>query len=159
MVAYETCGDRFMKDVVVLLPGILGSALEKDGKSIWDVNASAIGRALFSLGGSFDELTLPSDASTGDGVVATHLLSDAHIVPFFWKIDGYAELSRFIQVKLDLAPGEDFFEFPYDWRLDNRISAQRLAASALNWLENRRHRYPDARLILVGHSMGGLVAR
>jgi pimeloyl-ACP methyl ester carboxylesterase len=148
-----------MKDVVVLLPGILGSALEKDGKSIWDVSASAIGRALFSLGGSFDELTLPSDASTGDGVVATHLLSDAHIVPFFWKIDGYAELSRFIQVKLDLAPGEDFFEFPYDWRLDNRISAQRLAASALNWLENRRHRYPDARLILVGHSMGGLVAR
>ena len=45
-----------MKDVVVLLPGILGSALEKNGKSLWDVSAGAIGRALFSLGGSIDQL-------------------------------------------------------------------------------------------------------
>jgi hypothetical protein len=148
-----------MKDVIVLLPGILGSALERGGKSVWDVSAGAISRALFSLGGSVDELALSSDASTGDGVTATRLLSDAHIVPFFWKIDGYAELSQFIQSKLGVTPGEDFFEFPYDWRLDNRISAQRLASAALNWLEERRRRHSDARLVLIGHSMGGLVAR
>jgi hypothetical protein len=148
-----------MKDVIVLLPGILGSALEKDGHTIWDVSVGAISRALFSLGGSFNELKLSSDASTGDGVTSTRLLSDAHIVPFFWKIDGYLELSQFIQSKLNVTLGEDFFELPYDWRLDNRVSAQRLASSALNSLENRRRRYPDARLILIGHSMGGLVAR
>jgi hypothetical protein len=148
-----------MKDVVVLLPGILGSALEKNGKSLWDVSAGAIGRALFSLGGSIDQLALSSEASTGDGMTATHLLSDAHIVPFLWKIDGYSGLSQYVQAKLGLTPGEDFFEFPYDWRLDNRISAQRLESSALDWLETRRRHHPDARLILIGHSMGGLVAR
>jgi len=148
-----------LKDVIVLLPGILGSALEKGGKTLWDVSFGAIGRAVGSFGGSVNELVLSSDSSTGDGVTATHLLSDAHIVPFFWKIDGYAELSQFIQTKLGVTPGEDFFEFPYDWRLDNRICAQRLASAALGWLENRRRRCPDARLILVGHSMGGLVAR
>jgi hypothetical protein len=147
------------KDVIVLLPGILGSALEKGGKPVWDVTAGAIGNALFSLGTSVSDLALSREGSTGDGVTATHLLTNAHIVPFFWKIDGYDDLSRFIQEKLKLTPGEDFFEFPYDWRLDNRISAKRLAAAALSWLERRRHQYSDARLVLIGHSMGGLVAR
>jgi hypothetical protein len=148
-----------MKDVVVLLPGILGSALERDGKSLWDISTGAIGRALFSLGGSIHSLELSSDSSTGDGVTATALLPDAHVAPFFWKIDGYAELSRFIQSRLDVVPGESFFEFPYDWRLDNRISAERLATAALGWLEDRRRRHPSARLVFIGHSMGGLVAR
>lgn len=147
------------RDVIVLLPGIMGSALEKDGRSIWDFTAGAISSALFSLGGSIDELALSSEISTGDGVTATRLLPDAHLLPFFWKIDGYAELSLFIQRRLRVTPGEDFFEFPYDWRLDNRISAQRLRSAALGWLENQRRRYSGARLVLIGHSMGGLVAR
>jgi hypothetical protein len=148
-----------MNDVVVLLPGILGSALEKDGKTLWDITAGPIGRALFSRGGSIQSLALASDGSTGDGVKATRLLPDAHLVPFLWKIDGYAELSAYIQSRLEVVPGENFFEFPYDWRLDNRISAQRLRSSTMDWLENRRRRHSDARLILIGHSMGGLVAR
>jgi pimeloyl-ACP methyl ester carboxylesterase len=148
-----------MKDVVVLLPGIMGSALENGGKTIWDVSASAVGRAIFSPGRSLKALALPSDTSTGEGTAATHLLSDAHIIPFLWKIDGYSGLSSFIQDKFKLTPGENFFEFPYDWRLDNRISAARLKASANAWLEKHRYRHPDSRLILIGHSMGGLVAR
>lgn len=148
-----------MKDLIVLLPGILGSALEKNGSTIWDTSASAVGRALFSLGGSVKKLALSSDTDNGEGVTATHILQDAHLVPFFWKIDGYSELSRFIQTKLGVTPGENFFEFPYDWRIDNRISARRLAIATAAWLDRRRLRYPDARLILIGHSMGGLVAR
>jgi hypothetical protein len=148
-----------MNDVIVLLPGILGSALEKDGKSVWDISVGAISRALFSLGSSIQGLALESDGSTGNGVTATRLLPDAHLVPFFWKIDGYAELSRYIQSKLDVTPGENFVEFPYDWRLDNRISARRLASAAMDCLENQRRRHPGARLVLIGHSMGGLVAR
>ena len=41
-----------MGDVVVLLPGILGSALARDGKEIWAPSPGAIGRALWTLGGS-----------------------------------------------------------------------------------------------------------
>lgn len=149
-----------IKDVIVLLPGIMGSALAKDGKSLWDLSAGALGRALFSLGGSIQALKLGSDSSTGDGVVATRLMPDAQIVPFWSKIDGYAEVSEYIRTKLPgVVPGENFFEFPYDWRLDNRIAARRLAEAASGWLEKQRGHQPGARLILVGHSMGGLVAR
>ena len=45
------------------------------------------------------------------------------------------------------------------WRLDNRVSARRFAEAAAGWLDQRRRHHPDARLILIGHSMGGLVAR
>jgi len=148
-----------MKDVIVLLPGILGSALKKGGTTIWDASVGAIGRALFSLGASVQGLALSSDNSAGEGITASHLLQDVHLVPFFWKIDGYSGLSRYIQAKLGVTPGENFFEFPYDWRLDNRISAKRLATAAAVWLERQRQRHPDARLVLIGHSMGGLVAR
>lgn len=148
-----------MKDVVVLLPGIMGSALAKDGSPVWDTSASVVGRALLSGGGSIKSLALASDADTGTGVRATHLLQDVHLVPFFWKIDGYSGVARFIQDKLGVVPGENFFEFPYDWRLDNRISARRLADVTAAWLDQQRRRHPDARLVLIGHSMGGLVAR
>jgi hypothetical protein len=52
-------------------------------------------------------------------------------------------------------------EFPYDWRQDNRITARRLAVVAERSLAAWRSsaHAPDARLIIVAHSMGGLVAR
>ena len=71
-------------DVVVLLPGILGSALERDGKEVWAPTPGAIGRALFTLGRSVSGLRLdtdPIDVDDVDGVVATRLMPDVHIVP------------------------------------------------------------------------------
>ncbi|UCD57690.1 MAG: lecithin--cholesterol acyltransferase, partial [Candidatus Hydrogenedentota bacterium] len=150
-----------LKDVVILLPGIMGSALAKKGKMVWDLSTGAIGRALYTLGDSIKDLTLSSDASTGENVTATHLLEDVHIIPGLWKIDGYSGLSKFIQKKFEAIRGENFFEFPYDWRLDNRISAQHLKTTALEWLENWKSRThnDDAKLVLIAHSMGGLVSR
>ena len=62
-----------MGDVVVLLPGILGSALARDGKEIWAPSPGAIGRALWTLGGSVRSLALEDDPweqdDLGDGVV------------------------------------------------------------------------------------------
>ncbi len=149
-----------MNDLIILLPGIMGSALTKRGRPVWDLGITALGRALFTLGNSIQDLALSSDASTGEGVTATHLVNDVHLIPGLWKIDGYSGLSEFIQAKFETTPGENFFEFPYDWRLDNRISAKRLASAAMEWLENwKTRRSGDARLILIAHSMGGLVAR
>jgi len=45
--------------------------------------------------------------------------------------------------------------FPYDWRIDLRITADRLAG----FLDAIVAGTPDADLKLVGHSMGGLIAR
>jgi pimeloyl-ACP methyl ester carboxylesterase len=154
-----------MKDVVVLLPGILGSVLQKDGHDAWAVTAGAAVRALLSLGRSIRDLELRDDDpdvdDRGDGVTAPRVLNDVHLVPGLWKIDGYTKISRSIQDRFDVVPGQNFFEFPYDWRRDNRVHARRLARQSHDWLAAWRDRSgnDDAKLILVGHSMGGLISR
>ncbi|HYV00992.1 MAG TPA: hypothetical protein VEM93_01425 [Actinomycetota bacterium] len=39
-----------MRDVVVILPGITGSVLQKDGKDVWAFSAGAAVRAALTLG-------------------------------------------------------------------------------------------------------------
>lgn len=154
-----------VKDVVVLLPGLLGSVLERDGKEIWGLSGGALLRALTSLGGSVESLTLKSDSGgelADDGVVPTKVLPDTQLLPGFWKVDGYTQVARTLESRLNLIPGANFFTFPYDWRRDIRITAKRLAREAEGWLHRWRTTYggaPDSRLILVAHSMGGVVSR
>jgi pimeloyl-ACP methyl ester carboxylesterase len=154
-----------IKDVVVLLPGLLGSVLKRGGKEIWGLSGSAIFRALFSGAGSVKSLTLKSDSGgelADDGVEATALLPDTHLIPGLWKVDGYTRVAETLVSQLGLIPGANFFEFPYDWRRDIRFTAKRFAQQAPRWLHawrNSNGGHPDARLILVGHSMGGLVSR
>ena len=95
----------------------------------------------------------------GDGVTADRLAGDAHLIPGLWKVDGYDEVGEFLRKRFGLVPGQSYFEFPYDWRRDNRVAAHQLAASCRQWLASRRQQYPDAQLVLLGHSMGGLVSR
>jgi pimeloyl-ACP methyl ester carboxylesterase len=153
------------RDVVVLLPGISGSVLSKDGKDIWGTSAGAILRALGSGGGSIRTLRLADDDpdrdDLGDGVTATRLIPDLHMIPGFWKIDGYTKVARTLVSDLELVPGQNYFEFAYDWRRDNKVAARRLARQTHDWLRAWRERSgnADAKLILIGHSMGGLVAR
>jgi hypothetical protein len=70
-------------------------------------------------------------------------------------------LTRFTLTRsTDTQPG-NLIEFPYDWRLSNQFNAQRLANVILPHLERwQRHtQNKDAKLILICHSMGGLIAR
>lgn len=153
------------KDVVVLLPGLLGSVLVRNGKEVWGLSGGALLRALTSFGGSVESLALKADSGgelADDGVRATKLLPDIQLLPGFWKVDGYTQVARTLESRLNLIPGANFFTFPYDWRRDVRITAKRLAREAEEWL----HRWcvtnggsSDSRLILVAHSMGGLVSR
>jgi pimeloyl-ACP methyl ester carboxylesterase len=160
-------------DVYVLVPGILGSVLQKDGKDVFGLTAEAGFRALFSGGHSITDLQLSEPAwqptigdeeirpvpDLGDGVTADRLALDAHLIPGLWKVDGYGEVDQFLRKKFGLVSGQNYFEFPYDWRRDNRAAAHQLAASCGQWLASRRHQYPAAQLVLIGHSMGGLVSR
>lgn len=152
-------------DVVVLLPGITGSVLQRDGRDVWSITPGAAVRALLSLGHSIKDLALredPADADDlGDGVTAPRLVPDTHLIPGLWKIDGYTRVGRAIQESFAVTPGENYFEFPYDWRRDNRVAARRLARQSHDWLARWRERSGngDAKLVLVGHSMGGLVSR
>lgn len=153
-----------MRDVIVCIPGITGSVLRKDGKDIWNVSGGAILNALRTLGGSIKELKLeddPVDADDVDGIVATSVIRDVHLIPGLWKIDGYTKLVRHLEEKFDVKHGENLFEFPYDWRRDNRVASRQLAAKSKGWLDAWRKQSGnrDAKLVIVGHSMGGLVAR
>ena len=152
-------------DIVVLVPGIMGSVLTQKGKDVWALSGSAIVRALFSLAGSVKELALHGDDPAlddlGDGVEAPRLMPDTHLIPGFWKIDGYTGLRDFLFSRFALQDGINYFEFPYDWRRDNRVAARKLKKRTEQWLAARRRQLPgqDVKLILVTHSMGGLVAR
>ncbi|MDQ4081776.1 MAG: hypothetical protein M3123_02650 [Actinomycetota bacterium] len=154
-----------MRDLVVMLPGIMGSVLQKDGKDVWNVSGGSALGALLSLGGAVKDLALEDDPADvddlGDGVRATDVMRDVHLFPGLWKIDGYTKCFRHVTDTFDVEPGRNFFEFAYDWRRDNRVAARRLARESRDWLEwwRRDSGAADAKLILVGHSMGGLVSR
>jgi hypothetical protein len=98
-----------MRDVVVCLPGIMGSVLRKDGRDVWNVSGGALINALTSLGGSFEDLKLaedPPDADDlGDGITAPETLHDVHLIPGLWKIDGYTKLLRYIEDTFDRTRG------------------------------------------------------
>lgn len=149
-------------DIVVLLPGIGGSELQRDGKDVFAFSAQAGLSALLSRGTSIERLALPDGANDtddlGDGVRATRLL-EATAIPGLSKFDGYRGVSALYRKRLGLTPGVDFVEFPYDWRRDNRVAARRLKDTADRLLHARRKEAPEARLVLVAHSMGGLVSR
>jgi len=151
---------RRFGDVIVVLPGITGSVLRRDDKDVWAVSPGAAFQALLALGRSVKELTLDNDDEV-DGITATRLVQDVHLLPGFWEIDGYTKTQKVLADTLTADPGKNLFAFPYDWRRDNRIAARQLAEQAPRWLGNWRRESgnADAKLVLVGHSMGGLVAR
>lgn len=156
-----------MRDVVVLIPGIGGSALAKDGTEVWSFTHGAALRGLLPRGSSLTRLTLqgtddPALDDLGDGVVPTRLIPDFHVVPRLdWRIDGYQHLAAQLTARFGCVPGENLFQLPYDWRRDNRVAARTLARRAHGWLRRWRDASgnDDAKLVLVGHSMGGIVAR
>src|SRR6266496_1650277 len=129
---------KAQRDLIVTLPGITGSVLQKDGKDVWNVSGGAALNALRTLGGSIKKLQLKEDPpdvdDLGDGITAPRVIQDIHLIPGLWKIDGYSKLRKHILETFDVEPGRNFFEFPYDWRRDNRVAARRLGHSSEQWL-------------------------
>jgi hypothetical protein len=158
-----------MSDVIVLLPGILGSVLVKDGREVWGASAWSIARNLRTFGGALKTLECPSGLGHGDpkdGVTAPRALPKFNLIPRLWKADGYGRLSNRLKERFTLTPATDdqagnVVEFPYDWRLSNQLNAQRLSARLIPVLDRWRRSTanPNAKLVFICHSMGGLVAR
>ena len=122
----------------VLLPGLMGSLLASIrgvGATIW-VNPAVI------LDGHVNLLDLSDDGQSDRS-------PDVEIVPV-----GIEKLT-YLKLILALSRASRLYEFPYDWRHSICRTADILAASLERWAIAA----PERRFTLIGHSMGGLVAR
>ena len=166
-----------MKHMIVLLPGITGSVLQQNGEDLWGASVRAICNIWKSGGQNLQALRLRGNDSGedyyGDGIKADRLVQNAQLIPGLVKIlDGYSETAKLITDNFDVTEGDiyrddknkaaNFYQFPYDWRRDNRINAKILK----RWLDirltawrNKSSQNKDAKVILLAHSMGGLISR
>lgn len=162
----------FTHDAVVVIPGVMGSELvdTASGQVLWGLSPGAYLSAWWS-GASLQRLHLCDQERQGryGRVTASRLLRFPAWLPFLQGIEPYTTLVEDLrQVVADPAA---VLEFPYDWRLPVAYNADRLAAAAMAHLEAwRRHPAQDtarrghphgreAKLVLVAHSMGGLLVR
>lgn len=169
-----------MNDLVVLVPGITGSVLQRGDDDLWAPSSGALWQYLSSRGRALRDLVLPkhdprSEDPTASGVAgaapdvrADRVIDGFHGVFGLGRIDGYGRLREALDDTFDLVHGDihkpvaaNYIEFPYDWRLSNRLAGERLKALVDDRLPRWRQYAgePDAKVILVCHSMGGLAAR
>lgn len=168
-----------MRDLIVILPGIMGSVLQKDGTDLWNVSGQVIGQVVTGLGSRLKELELggddPDGGDIGDGIGPTRLFTDTYLIPglggFGRIVGGYGGTSGIITENFQVTQGNiyddpedkaaNFYHFPYDWRRDNRANAhilKRLLDKRLKrWRESSGNN--NAKVILLAHSMGGLISR
>ncbi|MER5379017.1 hypothetical protein ABT040_01895 [Streptomyces sp. NPDC002688] len=155
--------EHLASDLVVILPGILGSTLSRGPRQIWGYRSVArLNRLSDRL---TQDLALPPEAfddpeqGFNDGGRPTGTLKTLGIIPGFASVDGYDRLLAKLRTELALLGPDSVIEFPYDWRQSNVFTARRLKAVVEPLLRHRRRRFPTARLVFVAHSMGGLIAR
>jgi len=146
-------------DPVVVVPGIMGSALcRPDGTRVWLNLGNAIGHFNLAL-----PVGMPLEESRDDLSPASLLIGTDARVP---RMFGFTEYYDLLEI-LDAAgfrpgavaqPGQPAYHvFTYDWRRDLVEAARRLHDLLEQMAELRGD--PQARFNIVGHSMGGLVAR
>jgi len=148
---------------VVLVPGILGSQLLRpDGTQAWLNLGNAFGYHDLLL-----PLTLPL-AKSRDDLRPGPLLGTDAVLP---RVFGFTEYADAVDLLEDAgfvtgrgaAPRPegparlDYHVFSYDWRRD-LVESARALHHYLEALADERGD-PEARFNLIGHSMGGMVAR
>jgi pimeloyl-ACP methyl ester carboxylesterase len=143
---------------VVVLPGIMGSGLLRpDGTRVWLNIRNAVGQFKLSL-----PLVLPLSESKDDLKPGT-LLGTEELVPRLFGFTEYYDLLEmlaavgFRPARTDVTAGMSQHVFAYDWRRDLVESARRLDET-LEALADARGD-ADTQFNIVGHSMGGLIAR
>ena len=137
-------GKKRLRDIVIVLPGITGSVLEKNGTELWSISGQAAWQAFRSGGTWLQNLVLESDAADeddlDDGVVATRVMPDAHIVPGFVKVDGYSRMVRMITDNFEVVRGS--LADPFRSALAGGMGDSRVAAGAVRGPCRAHHRCP-----------------
>ncbi|MBT2401450.1 hypothetical protein [Streptomyces sp. ISL-100] len=164
-------------DLVVFVPGILGSRLTRDGRDLWHQSKQAA-LQLLRPSKAVERLALPPGIGDAEpeapwAVDADELLKGPDALPGLLSFLGYPDVSGMLGRSPDHHPGGglrpgQYVAFTYDWRLSNRLTAQRLAArvetALARWQEQAPQHYPEAhddepKVVFMCHSMGGLITR
>ncbi|MEU3657862.1 hypothetical protein AB0E67_34980 [Streptomyces sp. NPDC032161] len=152
------------RDAVMVLPGIMGSELveAESGRVLWGLGDARWYARAWTTGTSLAGLRVTDEERQGrtGRIVATRLLRFPAFAPVLRGFEPYTPLVA--GIRRVMAHADAVAEFPYDWRLPVELNAKRLAVAAEKHLHAWRA-HPSgsrqARLVLVAHSMGGLVAR
>ncbi|MEU3460424.1 hypothetical protein ABZ721_10760 [Streptomyces sp. NPDC006733] len=146
-----------------MIPGIMGSELvdAASGRVLWGINDPRWYVKAWLSGTGLSPLHLTPDEREGTigRVRPSRLLRAPAYAPVLRGIEPYARLVA--AVRGCMADPGAVLEFPYDWRLPVAVNARLLAAAAERHLEAWRAADPrnrQAQLVLVAHSMGGLLA-
>lgn len=142
-VAFNTHAMAAPERPLVVIPGILGSTLSKDGRIVWGDRWSL---------SRFSQLEIrdgPRDPDTA--LEPSGLIEDIQIFGP-WKMKQYQALRATLN-ELKYESNVNYFEFAYDWRQSNFTSAQKFR----DWVDSEP-RLKGREFDIVAHSMGGLVA-
>ncbi|MBT2412429.1 hypothetical protein J7I94_17950 [Streptomyces sp. ISL-12] len=152
-------------DLVVFVPGFLGTRLCRDGEDLW---ARCGERLIGSSAAALAEVALPPGLGDAPPEGPFRLDADALLqvpdsVPGLLSCMGYPDVRAALGDPLDA----QFVPFGYDWRLSHRLVARQLKARVERELDRWCARvdayYPDRsdepRVILVCHATGGLIGR
>ncbi|WP_405977976.1 esterase/lipase family protein [Streptomyces sp. NBC_00158] len=166
-------GNAVTHDAVVIIPGIMGSELiETDtGRVLWGMRKALEYSARWHHKTGMAALAVTEDERAGrtGRITAGRLLKFASWSPLLGGFEPYTNLVRGILPAV--ADRAAICEFAYDWRLPAAFNA-RLLADAIDrhmqaWTEHPAHRDAlrrdrdgrPAQVVLVAHSMGGLLVR
>jgi pimeloyl-ACP methyl ester carboxylesterase len=153
-------------DAVVVVPGIMGSELVDvtTGETLWGLQDPRWYLKAWAGGSALRALALTDAEREGKygRVRATGLLRFPAFAPMLRGFEPYGRLLD--GVRRAVVDSAAVAEFAYDWRLPVSYNAALLAEFADAWLKawraHPRHvPSDDIRVVIVAHSMGGLVAR
>lgn len=150
------------RDAVIVIPGIMGSELvdAEAGDVLWGLSPRSYLR-MWTSGTGLERLRVTDREREGKigRVRATRLLRFPASSPIFGGFEPYTRLVS--AIRRSVRHPDALCEFAYDWRLPVALNAARLGdvieAHLQRW---RTHRMgsKDAKVMLIAHSMGGLVA-
>jgi Lecithin:cholesterol acyltransferase len=172
MAAVTSGGVARSRDAVVVVPGIMGSELvdAESGRVLWGLADPRWYVSAWTTGTSLQALALSPKEREGryGRVRASRLLQFPAFAPV---LAGFAPYTKLLAgLRAVTCHQEAVAEFPYDWRLpvahNSRLLAGFAAAHLARWRAHpmakaARRAARDgqpARLVLVAHSMGGLLA-
>jgi len=145
---------------IVIIPGAPGSELldATTGQRVWP------SARLMSKKDGNAVLALPLNDPERTTIVAGGVLREVHVSGLIFHIRAYDGLEKHLR-ELGYRPGDwkaprgdaEYFYFPYDWRLSVEASGRRLARELTAFYRRCPTGTPPA--VLLGHSLGGLLAR